>query len=235
MNIAIIPARSGSKRIPGKNIKKFSGKPMIEWPINAALKANIFDKIIVSTDSEDIAKIALAAGAEVPFIRPSFLADDYTPTAPVLLHALDFLEAEGNRYTDICCIYTTTPFLSALDLRRGLDEMRKYKAPASVSVTTYDFPVLRAFKVEKRGEIAFNWPEYELARSQDLPEFYHDAGQFYWLDAKAFRKSGKLLMPGARPVVLPRKRVIDLDTQEDWEVAELMAKVFMQSAADEGE
>lgn len=228
MIVAVITARGGSKRIPGKNIRQFAGRPMLAWPLAAAQQAGIFDRIVVSTDSEEIAAAAASLGAEVPFRRPPHLADDHTPTAPVLLHALDALEAQGCAVSCACCIYPTAPFLRPEDLRRGLDELRRTGAPAALSVTTFDFPILRAFKRCEDGGVAFHWPEYELTRSQDLPEFYHDAGQFYWVDAAAFRRSRRLIMPGTRPVVLPRQRVQDLDTPEDWDVAELMAKVLLQ-------
>lgn len=228
MIVAIITARGGSKRIPRKNIREFAGKPMLAWPIMAAQKANIFDRIIVSTDSEEIASAAVSFGAEVPFLRPPHLSDDHTPTAPVLLHALEALEADGAAVSHACCIYPTAPFLRPDDLRLGLDELRQSGAPAALSVTTFDFPILRAFKRYEDGSIAFNWPQYELTRSQDLPELYHDAGQFYWVDTTAFRRSQRLVMPGARPVFLPRARVRDLDTLEDWEEAELMANVLLR-------
>lgn len=228
MNIAIITARGGSKRIPRKNIRDFAGRPMLEWPITAAKKAEIFDRIVISTDSAEIADVAIKAGAEAPFMRPKHLADDHTPTAPVLLHALETLNAQGWVIDNVCCIYPTAPFLLPDDLKHGLDELTKWKAPCALSVTSFDFPILRAFKREKDGTIQFNWPEYALTRSQDLPEFYHDAGQFYWLDAKKFSQGKQLIMPGARPVIIPRKRVQDLDTPEDWEVAELMAKELLK-------
>lgn len=228
MIVAVITARGGSKRIPRKNIQKFAGKPMLVWPIIAAQQAHLFDRIIVSTDSEEIASVAIASGAEVPFMRPAHLSDDLIPTAPVLLHALDALEADGCPITHACCIYPTAPFLRPDDLRRGLDELRQHGAPVALSVTTFDFPILRAFKRCEDSSVAFNWPEYALTRSQDLPEYYHDAGQFYWVNVAAFRKSQRLIMPGARPVILPRKRVQDLDTFEDWEAAELMAHVLLQ-------
>ena len=226
MIVAIIPARSGSKRIPGKNIKIFAGKPMLAWPILAARAAKIFDRLIVSTDSPQIASIATQWGAEAPFLRPASLSDDHTPTAPVLSHALDFLKTEGTPFTYACCIYPTAPFLLPEYLQQGLLELEHHNAPAAVSVTAFDFPILRGFKLCEDGSLAFRWPEYELTRSQDLPEFYHDAGQFYWVDAQKFYEQKRLLMPGTRPVILPRKRVQDLDTPEDWEMAELKAKAL---------
>lgn len=232
MNVAIITARGGSKRIPHKNIRNFAGKPMLEWPIRAARISGLFERIMVSTDSEEIAQTARKAGAWVPFMRPSYLADDLTPTAPVLTHALKTIIEMGINPDKICCIYPTSPFLLPEDLINGFAELEKWKAPGAISVTTFDFPILRAFAVCKDGSVAFNWPEYEMTRSQDLPEFLHDAGQFYWLDAKLFLQCERLIMPGTRPVMLPSKRVRDLDTPEDWEVAELMAKTLLQEEID---
>jgi pseudaminic acid cytidylyltransferase len=226
MTVAVIIARGGSKRIPGKNIRAFAGKPMLAWPIEAAAASGIFERIIVSTDSPAIADVAEQWGAEVPFMRPAELADDHTPTAPVFLHALEFLENNSGLPEYACCIYPTAPFLSPRYLAQGLEELRKYDAPAAFSVTTFAFPVLRALKICDDGSVAFNWPEYEYARSQDLPDFYHDAGQFYWVNVRRFCKERRLAMPGARPVVLPRKLVQDIDTPEDWEAAELMARVL---------
>lgn len=228
MIVAVITARGGSKRIPRKNVKEFVGRPMLAWPILAAREAGIFDRIIVSTDSPEIADVAKQWGAEVPFMRPDALSDDHTPTAAVFLHALDFLKEEGVDSRYACCIYPTAPFLLPEYLCQGLETMRSGNAPAAVSVTTFDFPVLRAFKVGEDGSLAFNWPEHEYTRSQDLPEFYHDAGQFYWVDTARFRRAERLIMPGTLPVVLPRKRVQDLDTPEDWDAAELMAGVLLR-------
>lgn len=225
-NVAIIPARGGSKRIPGKNHRLFAGKPMIAWPLGEAIRSGVFRRIVVSTDSEAVADVAREYGAEVPFVRPAELSDDHTPTAPVLLHALEWLIARGESPENVCCIYPTAPFVTAEDLARGAEIMERSGAPAAISATTFDFPILRAFRVLPDGAIAFNWPEYETTRSQDLPEFLHDAGQFYWLNAAEFLRQRRVALPGARPVVLPRNRVQDLDTPEDWEAAELMAKAM---------
>lgn len=226
MIVAVITARGGSKRIPLKNIREFAGKPMLAWSIVAAKNSGLFDRIVVSTDSEEIADIARKWGAETPFMRPANLADDLTPTAPVLLHALEELEAAGDKIDFACCIYPTAPFLHPDDLRKGLKEVREGGALGALSVTTFDFPILRAFKMENDGSLAFNWPEHEMTRSQDLPEFYHDAGQFYWVNVAAFHAEPRIVMPGARPVILPRSRVQDIDTHEDWEAAELMMRAL---------
>lgn len=227
MTVAVITARGGSKRIPGKNIRLFFGKPMLAWPLLAARKAGIFDRIIVSTDSPEIASVAKEWGAEVPFMRPPELADDHTPTAPVLLHALESLAQEGEEIEYACCIYPTAPFLLPEYLAEGLRQVRDNNAPAALAVATFDFPILRALRECADGSVAFHWPEHELTRSQDLPEFYHDAGQFYWVNAARFRAEKQIVMPGARPVKVPRKRVQDLDTLEDWEAAELMAPILL--------
>ncbi len=226
MNVAVIPARGGSKRIPGKNIKPFAGKPMLAWSILAAKASGLFERIIVSTDAENIAHTALEYGAEVPFIRPANLSDDLAPTAPVFFHALDWVAKQGSMPNYACCIYPTAPFIRAEDLRRGLDILKHSGAPGALSVTTFAFPILRAFKLENNGSVAFNWPEHEMTRSQDLPEFYHDAGQFYWMNAPEFMRQKRLIMPGTMPIVLPRTQVQDLDTPEDWHMAELMAKAL---------
>lgn len=226
MSIAVITARGGSKRIPRKNVKNFMGKPMIAWPIKAAIASGVFSRVIVSTDDEEIAEVARAYGAETPFMRPRELADDHTPTAPVLEHALRWARDQGSLTQYACCIYPTAPFLQGQDLAKGYEEIQKHGAPCAMAVTTFDFPILRALKVCPDGDIAFKWPEYALTRSQDLPEFLHDAGQFYWVDSELFLKSGVLLMPDTVPVLLPRSRVQDLDTPEDWEVAENMAKAL---------
>lgn len=224
MRIAVIPARGGSSRIPGKNIKLFAGRPMLAWPIGAAKESGLFEHILVSTDSPEIADIAVRYGAEAPFVRPAELSDNYTPTAPVLLHALEWIAAHWGEPERFCCIYPTSPFLQAKDLRAGLAVLENAGAPCSLSATTFDFPILRAFRRESDGSLAYNWPEHELTRSQDLPEFLHDAGQFYWLRTAEFVRQKRLAMPGVRPVLLPRHRVVDLDTPEDWEMAELLAK-----------
>ena len=225
--VAVITARGGSKRIPNKNIRLLAGKPILAWPILAARATGIFDRIIVSTDSPDIANVAKDWGAEVPFMRPAELSDDYTPTAPVLLHALEFLINNNSNPEYACCIYPTAPFLLPEYLQQGLEELREQNAPAVLSVTTYAYPVLRAFKHCESGYLSYNWPEYELTRSQDLPEFYHDAGQFYWVNVRAFCEQKRIIMPGTRPIILPRKYVQDLDTLEDWDVAELMAAFLL--------
>ena len=230
MNIAIIQARGGSKRIPGKNIKDFLGEPIINYSVKAALSCgDIFDHVIVTTDSEKIAKIAEEAGAEVPFMRPSQLADDYTNTADVVHHAIRESEKIYGEKIDNCCsIYATAPFLRSCDIRKGFDLLISQKVSAVFSVTTFSFPILRAQKIMSDGHLEMFWPEYEMARSNDLPEAYHDAGQFYWLDAQNFLTEKRMYGKDARPVILPRILVQDIDTPEDWETAEILYQVCMK-------
>ncbi|MFA7383730.1 MAG: pseudaminic acid cytidylyltransferase [Desulfurivibrionaceae bacterium] len=223
MKVAIIPARGGSKRIPGKNIKPFAGKPMIVYSIEAALQSRLFDRIIVSTDSEQIAAVARQVGAETPFVRPVELADDFTTTADVILHALEWLGEHGAGEADhTCCLYATAPFVHPSFLRQGFDLLLQSGAASVFTVTSYQAPIHRALKIEEDGHLAMVWPEYELTRSQDLPECYHDAGQFYWLDTRRFFADKKIYSHDARPLILPRYLVQDIDTPEDWLMAEAM-------------
>lgn len=222
MNVAVIPARGGSKRIPGKNIKWFAGKPIIAYSIEAAGASGLFERIIVSTDSEEIAAVARKYGAETPFVRPAELAGDFTPTADVLLHALDWLVEHATPATFLCCIYATAPFVQPRFIREGYELLRQTCAASVFSVTTYPAPIHRALKIEPDGRLAMVRPEHELTRSNDLPECFHDAGQFYWLDVRRFQVEKRIYSPDARPVVLPRCLVQDIDTPEDWLTAEAM-------------
>jgi len=231
VRIALIPARGGSKRIPGKNIKLFHGKPMICYSIEAAQKAGVFDRIVVSTDCPEIAHIALEAGAEVPFMRPPEIANDYASLADVVLHALDWFEKKEAILVDFCCcILATAPFIRASDIQKGLALMEEKKVASVFSVTTFDFPIFRALELQEDGALAMIWPEYMKTRSNDLPEVYHDAGQFYWLETARFRKSELIYSLDALPICLPRKIVQDIDTPEDWECAELMFEALQSSA-----
>ncbi len=220
MNIAIILARGGSKRIPRKNIKLFSGRPIIEYPIMTAKRSGLFDRVIVSTDDTEIAQVAAAAGAEVPFERPAALADDYTPTADVVAHAIKTLNKAGPTIKHACCIYATTPFLKEQYLREGFQTLTTTDAGCVFSVTTFDFPIYRALKIDSEGQVGMVWPEHELTRSNDLSAAYHDAGQFYWVKASTFLQTPRLYSPGARAVIIPRYLAQDIDTPEDWETAQ---------------
>ena len=226
MRLAIIPARGGSKRIPRKNIRPFGGLPMIAWSIRAAVQSRCFDRIIVSTDDDEIAEVAQVEGAEAPFVRPPELSDDYTGTIPVIAHAIEWQNANGQEATQACCIYATAPFVRASDLQRGLEVLESSGADYAFSVTSYPFPIQRAVRITPERRIEMFQPEQFDTRSQDLEEAWHDAGQFYWGRASAWLAHKPLFSPDAAAVLLPRHRVQDIDTPEDWERAEWMFKAL---------
>ena len=226
MNIAIIPARGGSKRIPRKNIKEFHGKPMIAYSIEAALESNCFDKVIVSTDDSEIAEIAIKYGAEVPFIRPDNIADDYATTLDVIKHAIEFTEQQGWGVKNVCCIYATAPFLTPEFIKKGLQELTKSTIDYAFSATSFPFPIQRAIRLNAQERVEMLQPEHLNTRSQDLEEAYHDAGQFYWGTATAFLNGKPFFSPQSKAILLPRKRVQDIDTPEDWELAEALYKAL---------
>lgn len=223
--VAIIPARGGSKRIPRKNIKDFFGKPLIAYSIEAALKSNLFNKVIVSTDDEEIAKIAKDYGAEVPFLRPKELSDDFTGTADVINHTVEYFNSIGESYAYICTIYATAPLLKEIYLQKGYDKLKNSNAKYSFSATSMPFPIQRTFRLNNTGRCEMFTPEYYNSRSQDLEEAYQDAGQFYW---ENLQKSSNEIMFGkdSIPIILPRHLVQDIDTLEDWERAEYMYEVI---------
>lgn len=222
MRLAIIPARGGSKRIPRKNIKPFCGKPMIAWSIEAARLSGCFDRIIVSTDDDDIAWVARDHGAEVPFIRPVSLSDDHTCTIPVIAHAIGWMLANEVPVEMACCLYATAPFVRAEDLRRGFEVLQKNGADYAFSVTSYPFPIQRAIRINRDHRVEMFQPEHFNTRSQDLEEAWHDAGQFYWGRAEAWLAGKPIFSYDTTAVPLPRHRVQDIDTPEDWERAEFM-------------
>lgn len=222
MNAAIIPARGGSKRIPGKNIKDFAGNPVIHYSIKAAIESGLFTKVIVSTDSEKIADTAIKAGAEVPFTRPESLSDDNTPTAPVLEHAINWLNDHGEKVKYCCCIYAAAPFVTGKLVQDGFSLLSQSGASSVFTVTMFESCIFRGLTIAKDGHLKMLWPENELKRTQDFEEVYYDAGQLYWLDSEKFLKSKRLLSEKSLPLVLPRYLVQDIDTVEDWETAELL-------------
>ena len=222
MSVAIIPARGGSKRIPNKNIKLFAGQPIISYSIRVAQETKLFDRIIVSTDTPEIASIAREYGAEVPFFRPAELANDFAGTAEVVCHAIEWFAQEGMQLEFICCIYATAPFIQASYLKQGYEALVASNATSVFSVTTYPYPIYRSLKITEEGRIKMIWPDYENIRSQDLSEAYHDAGQFYWVNTKNFMQEKALFAKDSLPVILPRYLVQDIDTAEDWETAEMM-------------
>jgi len=225
--IAIIPARGGSKRIPKKNIKEFFGKPLIAYSIEVALASKLFEKVVVTTDDEEIAKIAREYGAEVPFLRPKELSDDFTGTGDVVDHAIKEIESLGEKYEYVCTIYATAPLLQTKYLLEGYEKLKASDAVNAFSTTTMPFPIQRTFKVNKDGRCEMFTPEHHMTRSQDLEEAYQDAGQFYW--EKRDQESDEIMFgKDSIPIVLPRHLVQDIDTLEDWKRVEIMYKVIKE-------
>ena len=224
MNLAVIPARGGSKRIPRKNIKNFNGKPMISWSIELAFQSKVFDNVIVSTDDNEIKEIAIKNGAEVPFLRPRNLSDDHTPTASVIKHAITELEQLGFTYKNVCCIYPCAPFIKSYDLKKSLQILDKgfdYVYP----IIEYAHPIQRAMQKNSEGVMEFIQPSFELTRTQDLDKTFHDAGQFYW--GKSFSwLSDKRMHSEGYGFEVPHWRFVDIDSPDDWVRAELMHKIL---------
>lgn len=227
MKIAIIPARGGSKRIPRKNIKSFCGKPMIAWSIEAARSSGLFERVIVSTDDTEIAEVARQWGTEVPFMRPVELSNDYAATTEVIAHATQWALDQGLDVEAVCCIYATAPFVQTDDLKRGWDALNSGDWDYAFTVTDFAAPIFRSFKQMPDGGIEMFFPEHFTTRSQDLPIALHDAGQFYWGRPAAWLEGKRIFDRRSFPIVIPRWRVQDIDTQDDWERAEMLAPVIM--------
>ncbi|TCK42746.1 N-acylneuraminate cytidylyltransferase [Paraburkholderia sp. BL8N3] len=218
MNIAVIPARGGSKRIPRKNIKEFGGRPMIAYAIRAALDAGLFEHVIVSTEDEEIARISESIGAEVPFLRPAALADDQTPTVPVVRSVIESCAALGWNVRDVCCVYPCVPFLEPDDLISAHRLLSSSGASYVFTVSEFPASPQRALRINEAGEVEPFLPEFQLVRTQDLEPLYFDAGQFYWGAAAAWLDGRKIHSHGVAFVV-PGWRAVDIDTPEDWERA----------------
>lgn len=228
--VAIIPARGGSKRIPRKNIKLFHGKPLIAYSIATAIRSGLFEKVIVSTDDEEIAEVARQYGAEVPFLRPKELSDDYTGTFDVIAHAIASLRERGECYDFVCTVYATAPLLQPRYLIEGYEKLSQSDAINAFSCTSMPFPIQRTFKIIPAGRCEMFWPENFSKRSQDLEEAYQDAGQFYW--TKLGRTSDEIMFGrDSIPVILPRHLVQDIDTMEDWERAEYMYQALQAQSS----
>jgi|TARA_B100001093_G_scaffold520214_1_gene613690 N-acylneuraminate cytidylyltransferase len=224
MNIAIIPARGGSKRIPKKNIKNFLGKPIISYSVELAIKSNLFNKVIVSTDCDEIAEIAKSYGAEVPFKRPKAISDDFSTLNEVLKHAIDFIENDGFLYDYVCCIYATAPLIEIDDIRRGLELIDTKKWESVIAATNFSYPIFRSFEKDKKGGLKMVFPDHYSSRSQDLPEIFHDAGQFFWAKSEFLKKSPSGFNHNNTIIEIPNYRAQDIDTDEDWQRAELIYK-----------
>lgn len=218
--LAVITARGGSKRIPRKNVREFCGKPILLYSIQAALSAGVFDEVMVSTEDEEIAALAREAGAEVPFFRSRDAADDYATTADVMLEVLKQYKALGREFDFVCCIYPTAPFVTADRLGHAMEKLMAQEADSLLPVVRFGFPPQRSVVLGEDGFLKFKWQEYMLARSQDLEPFYHDAGQFYCLRTESFLQQKKMVMERTLPFVLPESEVQDIDTEEDWRIAE---------------
>ena len=225
----MIPARGGSKRIPRKNIKAFCGKPMMAWSIEAAIASKVFDHVVVTTDDDEVAATAKQWGAEVPFKRPAELSGDYVGTGPVVKHAAEWVAQHLEQPELVCTIYATAPFVRPQDLIEGLEVLTRSGADIAFTVTSFPFPIQRAIKVGANGRIAMFQPEHYATRSQDLEPAYHDAGQFYWSTFDALMKQVPAFSNAAVPIILPRHRVQDIDTEEDWLRAEMLMKVLSES------
>lgn len=224
-NIAVIPARGGSKRIPRKNIKIFHGQPLISYSIEAAIRSKCFDKIIVSTDDEEIAEVAFRYGAEVPFLRSKELSNDFAGTTPVIQDAILKLDDADIEY--VCCVYATAPMLSAQDIRTGLNTLKgKEDCNYAFSITTYDFPIQRSLSLNQENRVAMHNPNLFSTRSQDLEECWHDAGQFYWGTKQAWQLGLPIFDSNSLGIKLPRHRVQDIDTLEDWDMAEMLYQIW---------
>lgn len=226
MKLAIIPARGGSKRIPRKNLRDFCGHPIIAYSIRTAQVSGFFDQVIVSTDDEEIAAVARSHGALTPFVRPMELADDHASTLAVMQHAVMMCRNLGLRPELACCLYATAPFVEVADLQRGLDALADPQLQYAFSVTSFPFPVQRAIRLDAAHLVQPVWPENIPKRSQDLEPLFHDAGQFYWGRADAFATKIPIFTPQAAAIVLPRHRVQDIDSEDDWIRAEWMFRAW---------
>ncbi|MDC0893232.1 pseudaminic acid cytidylyltransferase [Pseudomonadales bacterium] len=229
MRICVIPARGGSKRIPRKNIKEFFGQPIISYSINVAIASKIFDRVIVSTDDAEIAEVAKSFGADIPFMRSKELSDDFVGTGSVTKDAIEWFESQGQAVSDVCCIYATAPFVQADAINKAYQQMTREKADYCFTVTNFVFPIQRAIKITEDNRLDMFYPSNYALRSQDLEDAWHDAGQFYWGKAEAFKQQKIIFSKDSTPYILPSYLVQDIDTREDWKRAELMYQVLKQA------
>jgi len=217
-NLCIIPARGGSKRIPRKNIKLFLGTPIIGYSINLALQSGLFDEVMVSTDDAEIAEVAKTFGAQVPFPRSAENANDFATTMAVLKEVLAAYEKQGKSFENVCCIYPTAPLITQKALNEGFRKLVAEGYTSVYPVAPFSFPIWRSIKIEQ-GKTKMNWPEFANTRSQDLPQAYHDAGQWYWFVPAKIGDS--LYTENSGAVVLSELEVQDIDSETDWQMAEL--------------
>lgn len=220
MRIAIIPARGGSKRIPRKNIRVFADRPIIEWPIRAAIDSGLFDKIVVSTDDVEIAEVGRRAGATVPFMRPQHLAGDFADTKAVVQHSIAELKLDGAPEIQVCCFYPTSVFLDAQLIKNGLNRLISENVDFVLTVTAMDSIVFRSFTTTNDGKIRMLFPENYPKRTQDLPQLFCDAAQFYWATVKVWQSNSDMLGPNSVGIFIDPSKVQDIDTERDWNIAE---------------
>lgn len=223
--IAIIPARGGSKRIPRKNIKDFLGKPIITYSIEAALNSGVFDEVMVSTDDAEIAEIAKKYGANIPFFRSLETSNDTATTAEVLIEVINEYGKSGQSFDYACCIYSCAPFINPQKIKEGFNLITEKNADIAMPVVQFSYPIQRALKIEA-DKLEMILPENVNARSQDLMPTYHDAGQYYWFNIQRFLQTKTLFSPNTVPIVIPESEVQDIDTEEDWKIAELKYKII---------
>ena len=223
--LAMITARGGSKRIPYKNIRDFCGKPIITYSIKAALQAGVFDEIMVSTDNEEIARAGKAAGASIPFMRSENTSGDYATTAEVILEVLKEYEERGQVFDTACCIYPTAPFVTGEKLKKAIQLLEEEEYDSVMPVAEFSFPPLRGM-VMKDNKITYKWEEFSQCRSQDLEKIYHDCGQFYCIRVESFQKHGTIIMDNTAPFIQDEMNVQDIDTLEDWQLAEVKYRIL---------
>ena len=225
MNLAVLPARGGSRRIPRKNVRDFCGKPMIAWPIRAALESGCFDRVVVSTDDEEISAVAQAVGAEVPFRRPPDLSDDHAATRPVIAHAIEYMRQKGMTVTNVCCLYATAAFTSPAAIRSAYETLIQSGASYVFPILPFPAPIERSLRQSESGHIEMVMPEHFATRSQDLQQAWHDAGQFYWAKADTWLADKPIFSPDAVGLPLPADAACDIDYEEDWVKAEDLFKL----------
>lgn len=231
MKVAIITARGGSKRIPKKNIKPFCGKPIIAYSIEAALESGIFDEVMVSTDSEEIAQVAKRYGASVPFMRSEATSNDWAVTADVLREVITNYIAQGKKFDSFCCIYPTAPFITAEKLRNAEQLLEHEKADSLMPVVMFSFPPQRGLVIRDK-RIGYKYPEFETSRSQDLEPMYHDCGQFYFCKTEALLRYHTMVTPDTVPMLVSEEEVQDIDSPSDWKIAEMKYRLMTQKMED---
>jgi pseudaminic acid cytidylyltransferase len=228
VRLCVIPARGGSTRIPRKNIKEFYGKPMIAYAIEASVESNLFEHVVVSTDDDEVAQTAREYGAEIPFMRVAALADDYTPTVPVVADAILRCETLSWTIDEVCCVYPCVPFLQAGDLRETLRLLESSGADYVFPIVEFPAAIQRAMRRGSDGRVSPFFPDTELVRTQDLEPAYHDAGQFYWAKRNTWLRNPHIHSSGTG-LIIPRVRAVDIDTEDDWVLAELMYQAMQKS------